>query len=126
MKRVVIAVAILVLIPALILLDQLYVGRSTRQLSDMLAQAEQYEQQKNPSAARKTVIQFNTEWRRRDEVLSTFIRHGELEPVNQTAARLLPQLENDDDSGFFSDCEEIRTQLEHIRKSESISIDNVF
>lgn len=125
MKRVIIAAAVLLLVPLLILLDQSYVGSATGELSGTLARAESARKKDDLPAARREVADFTALWDKKSRVLATFIRHAELDPVNQKSARLMPELEKSDGE-FYADCEEMRKQLEHIRESEAVSLDNVF
>lgn len=129
MKRVFIAVGILLLLPVFIILSQLYVKNSTEDMAAIVTEAQSAVKRGDLTAARGEINKFDSEWKKRSAVLETFIRHSEIDTLNADAARLLPFLDHGEDgpdADFYASCEAITMQLEHIRKTESLSLSNIF
>jgi len=94
-------------------------------MSENLGNAEMFLQQDNKTEAAKQVAAFNSSWERNKTIMSTFIRHSELDTVNLSAAKLKPYLKYSDTAEFCAESESLRFQLHHIWETEKFSIDNV-
>lgn len=125
MKRVYFAIAVLLLIPLLIVTGQIYLRHVTTGLSGTLDLAQEYASEKKTDQARGEVREFMQKWETGKTVMETFVRHLELDEINQGSARLEPYLEDDDKTEFNAECDELKVQLEHIWNAEQFSISNI-
>lgn len=126
MKRVKIAVAILILLPLLIFCVHLYLKQATEKMSDALVEAQTALLEGDKENAALQVAAFQKSWNSNKMVLGTFIRHAELDIINLSSVKLMPYLTNDENAEFFAEAESLKTQLKHLWESEKFNIDNIF
>lgn len=127
MKNLKTAVVILVIIPVLIIISQVYLSRVTYGLESTIQQAEACAQKGDKNTSMKRISEFLTKWGYNQHVLSLFVRHVELDYVNQSASKLKPYLQTDGlkSGDFYSECEMLKFQFSHIRETERLSFDNI-
>lgn len=125
MKRVFFAVAALILIPLMIFMGQAYLRHVTDDLAATLDRAQQYAAQKKTDQAEGEIRLFTKKWESGKSVMETFVRHLELDDINQGSARLLPYLSDTDSAPFNAECDELKIQLHHILESEQFSLSNI-
>lgn len=125
MKRLKMAIALLILIPALIFMCHIYLKNVTDSMGEVLYYAEQDLQQGKNKEAANQLAAFNNKWEHNKGILATFIKHSELDTVNLAVAKLKPYLNDGDKGEFCAESEALRVQLHHIWESEKFSIDNV-
>lgn len=125
MKKVWLAVALLILIPALLVVIHLYLGHTTAEMIEQLQKADTLAAQGKDADAEREVKEFLSLWKRKRNILATFTRHSELDPANLGASRLLPLLRNGETGDFSAECQSLVTQLDHILESDNFSIDNI-
>jgi len=125
MKRVKLAIAILIIIPALIFATHIYIKNITTSMSAKLDSAETLAERGNKTQAEKQLTDFDNAWNANKGLMATFIRHSELDTVNLSAAKLGPYLEGNNVDEFCAESESLRYQLRHIWETEKFSIDNV-
>lgn len=95
-------------------------------MSDTLRTAQQYAEQKEYEKAYESVEQFIKKWEKGNKIIATFVKHTELDTIDQSKSKLLPYLKSKDIVDFNSECEAIKAQLAHILHSEEFSLDNIF
>lgn len=125
MKRVKLAIAILIIIPVLVFSSHYYLKHATTSMSQILCKSETLAQQGKKKEAAKQVASFQSEWDKNKAIMSIFIRHDELDTVNLSTAKLKPYLDDDSTSDFCAESETLKFQLHHIWETEKFSIDNV-
>jgi hypothetical protein len=126
LKRLYIAIAILIILPSLIVANQFYLKGTTNKMTELLNNAENSAKQNDDDKAKQDLVEFGKEWDINNKIIATFVRHSELDSVNESKARLLPYLENNDLTSFCAECEVIKSQLHHIMHTEEFSFDNIF
>lgn len=125
MKRVKLAVAILLSIPVLIALTHLYLSRVTAQMNSYLRESYTLAEKGDNEQAKEKLEIFQTIWKKNDRIIATFIRHSELDTANLAAAKLLPLLENNEKGEFIAESQALELQFRHIWESEKFTFDNV-
>lgn len=125
MKRIYLAIAILILLPVLIFGGQFYLKKSTNDMKEILNTAQDYSEQKKNDRAVGEVREFIKQWHKNKSIMETFVRHSELDTINQNSAKLEPYLTGGEESEFNAECEELKVQLEHIYNAEKFTIDNI-
>lgn len=125
MKRLKVAVAILLVIPLFLIGLQIYLHRTTDHMSHMVAQATELTDAGEKEKAAQQVTAFQHKWIRDRGILAMFIKHSELDVVNLSAARLPGYLHSDDIGEFDAETAALRTQLEHLWKSEQFNLENI-
>lgn len=126
MKKLYLALILLIIIPVLILATHLYLKSVTGEMCSQLTAAQRYAREGDKKEAAKEVAAFTKSWQKNGRVMATFIRHSELDPVNISSARLKPLLDEDEDGDFLAESAGMVTQLHHIWESDRFTLDNVF
>jgi len=126
LKRLYLAVAILIILPILIIANQFYLKGTTDKMTDIINEAENSAKQNDDNKAKQEIQEFSKEWDINNVIIATYVRHSELDTVNESEAKLMPFLENKDTTNFCAECEVIKSQLHHIMHTEEFSIDNIF
>ena len=125
MKKVKLAVAILICILALVIASQLYTKHVTNSMIDELTSAYTYANQNKKGDARQAIARLDGQWEGAKTVFATFVRHAELDSANLSIAKLRPLLENDEKGDFDAECKTLEFQLHHIWETERFSLDNI-
>lgn len=125
MKRLKVAVAILLLIPILLIFMQHYLRRTTDSMRDLVIQADQSVEAGRAEDAGRQVTAFCKKWEKSRMVLALFVKHSELDVVNLSAARLPAYLSHGEDGDFDAEAESLSVQLHHLWESERFSLDNI-
>lgn len=125
MKKWKIAVAILIIMPILIGISHIYLNRVTDEMVDKINEAEVSAKAGNIALSGKQLAEFSVDWNKNKRIFATFIRHAELDIANQSAAKLMPYLDNDDRCNFYGECETLKMQIHHIAETEQFSVDNI-
>jgi peptide subunit release factor 1 (eRF1) len=126
LKRLYVAIAILIILPSLIIANQFYLKGTTDNMTEIINKAEDNAKQYKNVDAKNDVKKFGQTWEANNKIIATFVRHSELDNINQSNARLMPFLENNDLTSFSAECEVIKAQLHHIMHTEEFSLDNIF
>jgi hypothetical protein len=124
-KRLKYAIGLLIIIPLLIVCALLYLKQTTTDMREAITQAQSYAQIGDREAAQEKVGEFIRLWDKNKDVMATFIKHHELDVVNLSYVKLLPYLESGNMGDFNSECDMLKTQLDHIFDTEKFNIDNV-
>lgn len=126
MKRVWIAVVILLLIPTIVFVTHRYLHSATGTMSEIIGTAQSKAEEGNKKEAAKQIAAFEKSWDNNQRIMGCFIRHSELDTVNQSTAKLMPLLQDDNLTSFSAECETLKMQLHHIVETENFSFDNLF
>jgi hypothetical protein len=126
MKKLKVAIAILIIIPLLIEASHIYLRHVTDSMVAQLNMAEQSQRLSNIQQTKLDLDEFSKAWNKNKMVLATFIRHSELDIANQSVAKLKPLTDTDDASGFYAECETLKMQIKHLVEVERFSPDNIF
>jgi hypothetical protein len=124
LKKLKIAVIILIVLPVSIIVSHLYLNASSERMVTLLSGVEK-NAYVNTAAADRELAAFMTEWNRNRAIYATFIRHAELDIANQSAAKIKAYLDGDEKSNFFAECDTLKMQIRHIAETERFSLDNI-
>ena len=125
MKRLKVAVAILLLIPVFLIFMQCYLRRTTDSMRTLVTRAAQCVDAGRPETAAQAVSAFRKKWEADRIVMGIFIKHSELDVVNLSAARLSAYLSHADEGEFDAEADSLAVQLHHLWESERFSLDNI-
>lgn len=126
MKKLKIAVAALIIMPALIVSEQMYLNNASQELVDKINAVESSAKAGDIAETTRRLDDFLSVWYKKKRIFATFIRHAEIDIANQSASKLKPYLANEDKSNFFGECETIKMQIKHIAETEKFSAVNIF
>lgn len=102
-----------------------YLGHITDEMSAYLKQADDYSDTGNIKKSKEKINEFITLWNGNKNIMASFLRHAELDPVNNSSCRLLPLLEHDDIGEFSAECRTLETELSHLWESERFTLENI-
>ncbi len=126
MKKWVAALCILAGITIGIGCCHIYLHRVTDSLAQTVAAAARDEHAGKTQQAKQELDAFNRDWDKNREIISTFIRHSELDLVNQSMEKLEPLSGGEDKAQFYAECETLEMQLKHLYDVERFTLGNVF
>lgn len=125
MKKLKAAIAVLIIVPLLIIADNIYLNRLSVKMTSIIDQAEQYERDSDTVKAKQTLQVFSEKWENHKHLLATFIRHSELDIANQSESKLKSLADSDDKSEFYAECDTLKMQINHIAETEKFCLDNI-
>lgn len=125
MKRLKVAIVLMIFIPALIFTCHFYLKHTTGEMSEELVHTQSLLQNGKKEEAAKQLAAFHNQWEKNKSIMSMFIRHSELDTVNLSAAKLKPYLEEDETGDFLAESNSLIYQLHHLWETEKFSLDNV-
>lgn len=76
--------------------------------------------------AKKQVAKFEEMWASYDPVLTAIVRHHTIDDIEKTAAGLMPMLDSQELSHFYSEAKVIISLIEIMWKDEKVSVENFF
>ena len=123
-KKLKIAVVILIILPICIIASHLYLNASSERMVTMLSDIEK-NAFSNQSVSDRQLDAFMSEWSKNREIYSTFIRHAELDIANQSASKLKAYFDDEEKSNFFAECDTLKMQISHIAETEHFSLGNI-
>ena len=125
MKRLYIALALLLSVAALCVGAHLYQHTKTDRMLDTLDRIESAARRGDTAAAIRTARDFAAEYRRISDWISCYVAHSELRESQETAALLPILLEDDDTDELYMEIARLRSQLEYIRQVDDPILRNI-
>ncbi len=125
MKRVWIAISLLSVILTLSFLSLYATHTITKTMSNMFEEAYTQATDGNLDGARETADDIQVYWSKTHNILSTYMRHEEIEHVLVAANSLSTYLDQDDLETFTEECKASMVYLRHLWESEQPSFGNI-
>ena len=125
MKRIYMAVALLLLVAALCVTAHLYLHRQTDRMTGQLADIEAAYSRGDTAQALEIAHQFAEEYHRVSDWISCYVAHGELRESRETAALLPSLIQSGDESGLATEMARLRAQIAHIRQVDDPILRNI-
>ena len=126
MKRIWIAVTLIVVVIFGCIASQRYLYRITMQLSDEIYQADQLAQADNLSGSAKLVYSSYQEWKAHENTIGAIIRHQEMDDIESLYLRALQNANNQDKNEYLVQSKELQGLLLHLADMEKPKIKNLF
>lgn len=125
MKRVWIAVSLLCAILGLSALSLYSTHTITQTMSGLFEEAYTQASEGNLDKAREAAEELEDYWGKTHRILSTYMRHEEIEHVLVSANSLTSYLDQDNLETFTEECQASMVYLQHLWDSEQPSIENI-
>lgn len=125
MNRIYIAIIIAVILVLLCFAGYIYIKYSTNEMIIAAKQANNAAHLDNIENAKQKVYELEQKWKKHENILSTYIRHTELDELGLIISSLAPLLENGNMSMFYSECKKCINKLDSLLKSEIPSYSNL-
>lgn len=125
MKRLITALVLLALVIAACIGTYAYISHTMSELEHSVAAAQAQVQTNNMRAAHQIMTENYAAWRARHSMLSTLVRHDEIDETERLYQRTLQALENDDRNEAMMQLAELRTLLRHLPEMEKPHYSNL-
>ena len=125
MKRLLIAVVLLVFTAALCIGPNCFLSRSTARLLQTLDAANAAAEQNDLTAATAAVEAFCRDFEQDNRFLPLFFPHEKLDAIEESTA-LLSLVVQQDTAHLAEELSRCRWRVEHLRQSERLTLTNIF
>lgn len=126
MKRMWIALALLVLTVSSCAVGITYTRSVTARMTQTVSQAKAAQKKGNAAAACRLSEQAKKDWKDAHRVLCVYMVHERLEALDETLA-VMPELcRNGAKEEFLSECDRGLMQIAYLNESETPNLENVF
>ena len=126
MKRLVTAIALIVVITALCIGVNFLVSHEVGSVRAMVTQCKDYLEKKDSAQAQKTADALVKEWEKRETLLSPFINHEKIDQISLEITSLAANIRAENYPVLLRDAETILTLLHQMEEDEKINIHSIF
>lgn len=124
MKRIFVAVALLVLVASLAVSSSLTVNRCYRTLTKEIQKTETL--YKNGESTEEQLSSLKKYWKKVEPVLMFFANHSYVEEIGIHINRLISLSTTNDNGAFTAESAELKTRLDYLKDSESLTFESIF
>lgn len=126
MKRgFVLIISMIVCLSAVIVISQIYMHHSFDEYKARLTAAETYAKENHLAEAKEEVIAIKTKWEKESKIFKTYIRHNDIEMIDQMLVFMEVYLTEEDMEEFLAHCALVQFHFKHILDTEKVSIENI-
>ena len=126
MKRLVTAIALIVVMTALCIGVNFLVSHEVNSVRTMVNQCKDYMIKKDSAQAQKIADALVLEWERRETLLSPFINHEKIDEISLEITSLAANIKAENYPVLLRDAETILTLLHQLEEDEKINIHSIF
>ena len=125
MKHILIACLVFALCLAVGLFSLFYVRASGEQTVELLERSIRQAEEEQYTAAAESLRQAKQLWEGRETVLGIFLHHEEVDEILALLAQLEAFIKLEDLDDYLAACGELTARLEHVRRMELPTVENV-
>lgn len=125
MKHILIACLVFALCLAVGLLSVFYVRASGEQTNALLKNSIRQAEEEQYAAAEQSLRQAKQTWEGRERLLGVFLHHEEVDAVIALFAQLEQFIRMEDLDDYLAACQELTARIEHVRRMELPTPENV-
>lgn len=125
MKHILIACLVFALCLSVGLFSLFYVRASGEQTNELLERSIRQAEGENYSEAAELLRQAKGLWEGRETILGIFLHHEEVDEILALFAQLEQFIKLEDLDDYLAACNELTARLEHVRRMELPTIENV-
>ena len=125
MKRFVTAIVLFAVTIASCVAETIFLDKTVASFSQDINLAMDETGNENLTYARQLTEDIASRWQEQQAFISTFINHDRLEEIGQSIISMKTNLEQGQIEDFFVESEVAKMQLNHLRDTESPSIQNI-
>ncbi len=126
MKRVWIAIFLIVGMIWGCIASQHYLDKITIQLADQIYRADQLAQEDDMEGGAQLVYDSYREWKSHENTIGAIIRHQEMDEIERLYLRALQNANNKDKNEYIVESKELQGLLLHLADMEKPKIKNLF
>ena len=125
MKRFVTAIVLFAVTIAACMAETIFLDKTVASFSQDINNAMDETGNENLTYAKQLTEDIASRWQEQQAFISTFINHDRLEEIGQSIISMKTNLEQGQIEDFFVESEVAKMQLNHLRNTESPSIQNI-
>ncbi len=126
MKRLITAIALILVITALCIGVHFLVSQQVNGVRAMVNQCKEYLEKKDSAQAGKIADALVYEWEKREALLSPFINHEKIDEISLEIASLAANIKAQNFPVLLRDAETILTLLHQMEEDEEINVHSIF
>lgn len=126
LKEYVIIAVILIIIIVIEIMTNKTLNNSIDWINDRITSIENKIKEKNEQEAEKEFDNLKHEWKEKDDKLSIFIEHNELEKISKNITIIDANFKTNDTDKCLENIAELRFILDHIREKNQLKLKNLF
>lgn len=125
MKRIWVAISLIVVALSLGITEMFVVSKSYSKYSELLNTAEQHISNKEFNKAYDMCAYTLNEWEENEQILNLFLLHSNVDEVSEDIAQLCEYAQHKEKAMFSSTCVKAKRQLLHLKMGELPLIENI-
>ena len=125
MKRVPIAVVLIIIAVIICIYEYIFVTKKTEEFIYRINTLEETYSQSEKSEALILTDEINRRWKNTVSRMDMLLYHDYVDAITNNLSKLSVYIREDQKGGFYTTCIEIRKQLESLGKSEIPNLENI-
>ena len=121
MKRMIFAIAIIIVIVGIVASGTHYVKQANDVMTNYIKKIETAAKQDNPKQALMLCEAAEKEWVNFEKKLNLFVNHAEICEIGVGISAMKPIIEHNEKAEFFSQLNEVKVMLTHLASMENIN-----
>lgn len=129
LKEYVVLVIIFILLITFDILSRSYTEKSIEFLNsevDEIIKISLYEENFDNNKILKKIEKFEKDWKKRQEIMSYYAEHNELEKVSVAINLMKSKIEVNKVEDAYENMVEIKYRIEHIKEKQEFKLNNIF
>lgn len=129
LKEYVVLVVIFILLITFDILSRSYTEKSIEFLNsevDEIIKISLYEENFDNNKILKKIEKFEKDWKKRQEIMSYYAEHNELEKVSVALNLMKSKIEVNKVEDAYENMVEIKYRIEHIKEKQEFKLNNIF
>ena len=129
LKEYIVLIIIFILLITFDVLSRNYTEKSIQFLNsevDEIIKISLYEENFDNNKILKKIEEFEKDWKKRQEVMSFYAEHNELEKVNVAISLMKSKIEVNKIEDAYENMVEIKYRIEHIKEKQEFKLNNIF
>ena len=124
-KGIIVGISLFLIIIITAITSQIYLNNTMVNLNNYIISAQKHINENNIAATKADIKKFEVGFQKSDPILKLFIRHQELEVITMNSSSLNTLIDSDLKGDFNAECDKLSAQIDHIIKSDEISLENI-
>ena len=129
LKEYIVLIIIFILLITFDVLSRNYTEKSIQFLNsevDEIIKISLYEENFDNNKILKKIEEFEKDWKKRQEIMSFYAEHNELEKVNVAISLMKSKIEVNKIEDAYENMVEIKYRIEHIKEKQELKLNNIF
>jgi len=124
-KRIYVALLLIIISAAVCIAEYRFVSDNAEKYLKQVELIESEYNNNKSNRALELTKEVSKEWSKVTSPMDTLLLHEGVEKIEMNLSKLAIYIEEDDRTGFYTTCKELKNQLSNLRKSEIPNIENI-